>query len=369
MLLPVILGVLGALALRSAIRPRPPQGSGLHRLRLVAPPAYVDAVRARGGENGQKLLLQDVGDRVSTMGWERPLSVAQDPTAPATFTALARTSGHPPQRADDVLTIESADPVDEPTYLADVLHRPDAREPRLDPGLSDVEVSTIRAALSVDRNPSHLDGFAATFEPFHPVACGVLRAASNDPSSAGKLLTLVGNLKPDAAARKAIADARGSLEAYAAQSGLPLELLEDDVRRVACLLLDGTPEEPYRAVAVDRVPPPVLALARLLVRVLRTPTGAEVLVVDPAALRLALPPNGREGYVSSSAIQLAVAGSKPTWAGVAHADRVLARMASLQSGASVDDLRARSMAEKAERAVERKRWTEWYRKSLGGAAA
>lgn len=383
MLLPLVLGVFGAFALRNALRGGSQSGgstarsnsvgagSGLHRVRVRAPQAYVDALRLQGGADGQKLLMQDVADRLATMGWERPLGVVQDPTDGTLFTALARSSMRKaPTRADDVLVLEGADAVDEPSYLGDVLHRPDAREPRLDPGLTDVEVSTIRAALAVERNPSHLDGLAATFEPFHPVACSVLRAAAEHPDLARRLLTLVGNLRPDARTKGAIARARSDLEVYTSASGLPLTLLEDDVRRVACLLLDGTSDDPERAVSVDKVPPPVLALARLVVRPLAIPPSSArnevVLVVDPAALRLALPPNGREGYVSPTAINLVVAGAKPMWAGVAHTERVLARIASLQTGTSVDDLRARSMTERAERAVERRRWLEWYRRSLGG---
>lgn len=367
-LLPAFLGVLGAFAYRRATATNPGASGQLHSVEVSVPSDYVAALRVQGDANGQragqKLVLQDIGDRLATMGWQKPLLVTQDPTEPSRFTALTRVGG-PPTRQDDVVTITGAEPVTEPSYLDSVAGRPLSRDVRLDPGLTDLEVRTVRAALRVDDNPSHLDGFAASFEPFFPVTAGVLRAAAAHPELRGKILTLSGEGTPDLGA---VAKAKQDLETYAAESGLPLGLVRDDVRRAASVMLDGPADDPSRAVAVERVPGVILAAARAIVRGLDVGNGDSVVLVDPKAVRALMPGSESEAYVSPTAAALVVAGAKPKWAGVKHSERVALRFASLKTGDNVADLLAASSLERAERAVERRRWLEWYRRVLGGAA-
>lgn len=157
---------------------------------------------------------------------------------------------------------------------------------------------------------------------------------------------------------------RSSLDAYADATGLQRLVVYDEVRRLACRLIeeghhhavdsDPRPLDPAR---FAKVPRPILALATALVR----EVGLGLWLVCPERARI-LPVTGRERDVSPSALQMAQAIWKPEMAQVANPGRIKERMEALGRDSSPDAIRAKHQMEKAERALERRRWIEWYRR-------
>jgi len=116
-----------------------------------------------------------------------------------------------------------------------------------------------------------------------------------------------------------------------------------------------------RDAEMTRFPPEVQALATASVRDLG---GARVVL--PADLYAALPVDGREGFISPTALHLALAESKPGWAGVARGGAVAGRFGQLEKPPAGTPqaivMRARNQMERARRALERRRWVEWRRR-------
>ena len=140
----------------------------------------------------------------------------------------------------------------------------------------------------------------------------------------------------------------------------PREVLQDEVRRAVWTIcsepetLEGEPG------TLLFFPPEIVALARCLVR----EVGWGVWIADPRSLEIALPPTGREGFVSPSALQLSLATQKPHSARVWNISKVREKLSALEAeGASPDALRAQNQLERADRAIERRRWIEWYRRA------
>ena len=178
---------------------------------------------------------------------------------------------------------------------------------------------------------------------------------------------------PRAAEPKSVAD----LEVQAQKSSVPIDLLRDDVRRAACLMIQH-PEyvlQDRRSEAapldleheqLQRFSPVVLDLARQVV----SEIALGVWIVDPDKLRQICPPDEKQGFVSPSALQLALALSKPKHAQVIDASQALLRNAVLQgerprdaATTPVDLLKAQAQMDRATRAIERRRWVEWYRRA------
>lgn len=386
----------------------------LYRARVRVPEAYVHVFRS-SGPNGQQHLLDDVRSR---LGCEEVLSVMQDPTEITLFSVLVR--GITTQ-SDGTVTIEHVEQVEEPP-ASTTAPAPDYVS--LDPGLGREDLMLLHCALTREWNPRHVGGVAMTFAPFFPCAASLLQARAtllegrciaNDArldnanaqaamqasvprvrvSPGEELASLVRSrtwgrwhaveqafrdLCPTTRpwtrsedVRSAIATARGlppeqspDIELphavarvaawYEAHPQMPIEVLRDETRRAAWTLVD----EPLET----RVfPDEVLALARCLVREI----GCGVWIVDPARLESAIPPDGlgREGFVSPSALQLALANGKPAHARVWNASRIKTIATALTDGGdtSPNALLARNQLERAERAIERRRWIEWYRRS------
>ena len=167
---------------------------------------------------------------------------------------------------------------------------------------------------------------------------------------------------PDGNTRSAILARRlAEVNAWSrANPTAPKEVLQDEVRRAVWTIcsepetLEGEPE------TLLFFPPEIVALARCLVR----EVGWGVWIADPTSLAIALPPTGREGFVSPSALQLSLATQKPHSARVWNISKVREKMSALEAeGASPDALRARNQLERADRAIERRRWIEWYRRA------
>lgn len=142
---------------------------------------------------------------------------------------------------------------------------------------------------------------------------------------------------------------------------MPADVLRDEVRRAAWKICD----EPH---CLEGEPPDLLyfpveivTLGRCLVR----EAGRGVWIVSPEDMALACPPDGREGFVSPSALQLALATQKPQHARVWNESKVAEIASALAEDPSTSPnvLRARNQLERAERALERRRWIEWYRRA------
>lgn len=175
---------------------------------------------------------------------------------------------------------------------------------------------------------------------------------------------------------------QSDLVALARSTGMPLEILLDEVRRVACLLIEepyhllqSTPHRPTAHLVpqtLSRFPPVVVELGRRLVK----EVGLGVWTIDESMLRAICPPDPqRDGYVSPSALQLALAAQKPDVSGVAKKAIVSNRFSGMSSSAfapgaerskagvsRTEAFRARAQMERANRAIERRRWISWYEK-------
>jgi hypothetical protein len=170
---------------------------------------------------------------------------------------------------------------------------------------------------------------------------------------------------------KSDAELRAALEQHSREAGIPLPVVRDEVRRAACycceeptnLMSGDAPELPVRRVQVKNFPPCVQEAARRLVK----EVGLGVWIVDEDAVKRILSPNADEqSFVSPSALQLVLASQKPQYSGVGSATVARKRIDDLQTGkgaSRADLLKAQAQMERATRAIERRRWLEWYRRS------
>lgn len=352
-----------------------PQPAGLYRLVVRAAPFYIAQVRktheARGGEQrpgdtSQKLLLRDVQHRTRQMGFGETLLAMQDPTDNSTFTVLARAKPSSIVQPDPALQITSSELVEEP---------PPAFDPKntllLDDGLTAGEGWTIKRALLFDRNPRHLNGLARSLEPWFPVSATLLRMkaaiieqrAVMTPQRAALLLRAAMEKTPDLSI---VHQARARFETWAKTQGRPLEVLRDDVRRAIVQLIGlMDPDVQPRA-----FPLPITQLARSVL-VEGVAGGRAFRFPSPQAVRSALPPDGTEGFVSPSALQLMLAQQKPAWSGIQKQDRIATRLRTMRPEAmrglapneQATLLKAQAQMERAEQAIQRRRWVEWFRRN------
>ena len=313
----------------------------LQRVTLLLDPRYIDAARASLG--GQRGFLADVRRRAQRLGFSDSLLESQDPSDPRFVTLLARGSAR--VQGDDALRIVGTEPVEEPpkgTERADLASHP------FDPGLSVAEVDMIRRALVDEYNPRHLWGLASCFEPSFPVAASMLHARkiavqSNHPPAVAQAQ------KPDPslAARLGMV-----VEREGVARRIPRDVIAEDIRHAAYLEAVGETE--------PETPASLRALARVLVR----PVAQGVAIVDRDALLAACPVTGEEGYVSPSAIKLALSTCKPEMAGVRSFASAGKRGDLLKKpppdADPTDTLRARMAMIRAQKAIERHRWIRWY---------
>ena len=167
------------------------------------------------------------------------------------------------------------------------------------------------------------------------------------------------------------------LEVQSKTSTVPIDLLRNDVRRAACLMIQHPEyvlqDRRSEAAPLDldheqlrRFSPVVLDLAKQIVREI----ALGVWIVGPEKLRSICPPDEKQGFVSPSALQLALALNKPKHAQVVDPPKVFLRNAILQgesprdiATSRVDLLKAQAQMDRATRAIERRRWVEWYRRA------
>lgn len=359
---------------------------------------FIREVRRAHGATGQRILLLELEARLDRLGWKDAV-VMQDPATHNVFTTTARHAART-FSGDDVVKIRSVVPIETPHASAEI-------EPvlSLDPGLQPEELRTLQQALATEENPRHLAGIASTFEPSFPVAGSLLRAkgilldgqrisqrltaeevvqkAGRDPALRPRIVrhaladdliaaseglevdsmwrSLAKSVSPlyvkDLIARPSNAELQAhasTLWQYAAKTKAPIMLAHDLVKNEAALQI-AEPESSRANIA-----PEILNAARALVRHI----GPRVRIVDIRALLAICPPTGREGYVSPSALQLALAQMKPEWSKVQDPKETarLCRTLAQSSPKQTDALQARAEIFRARKALERQRWIEWYRR-------
>ena len=340
----------------------------LYRAWVRVPLPYVKSIRASYGEAGQKVLLADVRARLLRLGFSETLLATQDPTNSEILTVLAR-RGSGPIGTDGVIHFLGSEPVEEPPKAALA-----ATLPAFDHGLAADETMALEKSILHDQNARHLAGLASTLEPSFPAAASVLRAKSdliekrvlmNEANSRRLVERAFQRPLPDQ--EKRIASARAAFEADAVRSNIPLPVLRDGVRRAAIALLDDK-NDPLQG-----HPASVQNLARVLVtdHVEFSVDGKRtdhLTLILPKAIALGLPPNEDDGFISPSALQLALAQQKPEWSKVSSAGKVqsvidtIEKQAKVQSKSFRDILRARNQIERAVKGIDRRRWVEWYRR-------
>lgn len=379
----------------------------LLRLTVHVPRAHGDDVRARYGiEDGSKALAADVARRLERIGYPNALAVTVDPTEPTIATALARPRA-PVKASDGTITVVGTTLVDEPSS------RDGVARSSFDVGTRADDDELLRRALDGETNPRHLDGIASSFEPCFPVSASLLRAKAMllelraehhrreaNAHNAGLRLPFVATVMPtgyalaDLTRRHArwaevetmwreLADSADCPQAWrrlptatpqeAKQAGVdlarferetgePHEPLRDRVRTSASRIADQPLQRLY--FPVDEPPNDLVGkLARTCV----VDVGLGVRVVCPTRLRLVLPPEPRDGFVSNTALKLANGLMKPRWSGIRNEGRLSSLQSDLTTRRRGEDervrLRAVAQMRRADSALDRRRWIEWYRRA------
>lgn len=323
----------------------------LYRVHVHVPESHTRRVRSVFGERGQKALLADVRARLTKLGFQPPLLTTQDPTRIDHFTALARGTGRL-RKTDGVASVRSFERVEEPPRAV-VGALP------LDHGLRPDEAEIVNHALLRERNPRHLGGLASTLEPWFPASASLLRAKAEQierrvamtPERTKALLMQVFKMP----LAEGLAEARAAFEADVARLKLPFGVVREQMKQAVTKRVLGE--------AGTFVTPSVRRFAEKVVQDI--PGLRDIRVVTPQAAAVAFPPHEEDGFVSPSALQLALALQKPEWSGVREQGRIPKAVAEIQNPkVSVQGLKARSQLERATKAIDRRRWIEWYRRRM-----
>jgi hypothetical protein len=355
----------------------------LLRLRLRVPAELV--ARFRTLPMGQKRFVAHVSDRIVRLGYEPPIAVLQDPSEPTRVVAITRPRVPYPQHVERVwgqksLVIESVERVEDPQMrhraasergeAGDAIESSRSRRSEEylqdDPGLLPSEIAAVRHALRNEHHPKHLRGFASTLDGWFPVAASLLlaRVLVLEP---GSTLRLREDRQSPRASDADIDRAREGLRAFAHRSGTPEEIVRTATKRAVCRLVDGE-----GLPSNTSLPSPIAFAAKTLMRPVGDYADGTVLrVVDANAARRVMPPTGREGFVSPTALQLALSMSKPEISMVSDRDEALSRGHRIEDATPPSDPRerrdtmlAQAMLDKARRTLERQRWIAWYAQQL-----
>lgn len=321
----------------------------LYRVTATVPLGYVESVRGPRGQDGQRALLDDVRARVGQLGFPNAILVSQDPTDNRVVRLIARRAGTP-RSTDGLVQIGKVEAVDD---APSVDAKPDSRATGLDPGMTADEVEAVRYALAREHHPGHLWGFATTLEPSFPVAATLLQsrrrrleegsAAPSSPLSAERG-------KPDAESLARLERLREQALEYGREHAIPPEIVREEIRRCVYLLASEQSGE---------AAPAFVAAAEACV------LGFGL--VDREALAVVCPFVAKDVFVSPAAVHLTLARMKPEISGVSDAPRGRRIQKSLDQEPTAAErpqrLRARSAMAKAQKAIERRRWVEWYKRS------
>lgn len=324
----------------------------MHRLRVRVPFIYVQRTRKTYGDYGQKALVRDVQARVAGLTRSTAHSAIQDPTDDTNFAVLCD-GACPPGSTDGTVTVLASEPIAPPAVLSEK-----ETAPALDSGLAPDEAAAVAYALLHDTDPRHVGagGLPAVLEPYYPASASLLRA---------KGALLEAGVPMNAQASKALLEAaladegdaaldkvRAEFEAWARQQPLPLAVLRDDVRKY---VLAGIQYH-----AVMNVPGPVMRLGNALFRPI-TFAGHTVYIVPPKRATRGLPAMFEDGFVSPPSLQQALGQQKPTWSGVGNVSGLGRNQALVGQVGGVRGERIRHQMARASKAIDRRRWVEWYR--------
>lgn len=109
----------------------------------------------------------------------------------------------------------------------------------------------------------------------------------------------------------------------------------------------------------EEVSVPVAEAALAVVREI----GEGVRIVDPNALRLIVPDESTFNLgLTSSALKLAMSMSKPYVSQVVDPGSIVSKVKAIAKSDQPDGAKARQQLERAVKALERQRWSDWYRK-------
>jgi hypothetical protein len=354
----------------------------VYRLRVEVPLQHVRDVRRRYAPEGQRALVFDVRRRIEGLGYESTITAMQDPTDNRIFSVLTRPrAGASPRDTDGVVRVVSREQIKTPPSIGKASAAGGTQAPEdlvehvlgmlpVEPWLTPDERQALVLAMRSEWNTRHLKGLSSTFDPHAPVAASVLRAKATlldprraDPRSAEQrmsdLLRDLAGVRPGTREAERVRQLGDELRAYADRAGVPYDAVYDEVRHAAYAVAARGPQELLRSGISAFARPLGLALVRQL------PHGAAI--VDPHLTSLAMPETGKEAFVSPSALWLAHAAGKPTVSGVRDPDRIEEVYGSTETpNGSRDDMvrmvRARSMMRRAERTLNRVRWSTWYRR-------
>lgn len=392
----LILGALGVvgltwLALRTSPRPSVgalPQG--------VAGPSLT-----RGQLYRVKLRAKRAQDAKALGFWPVVLAYA-DPTEPELWTILARWTGQPSAGAPPgmVLSTEAVEDPPKPSERVQV--------PGLDADLLHEEVEILKHALAMDDDPKHLGGIASAFEPDFPIAAALLRAKA--------VLTLAGKQRTKrcaACGRQARIDVDKDTRSCSdtctkrLESGVPeyevtLQALEKassglglgvtSMWRKFTEALEGLGA---RAVPPPEPPPPaseVVPVPDALRKVLSALTkdvsltakstadlskelgvveglvklAKSLVLVLPGGIALVKPALKLPRPVTPpSALVLAHASMRPTLSRVVKPKKIGTRLRDIRSEAKAGDpqgVMALEMLQRAEKAIDRRKWVDWHQR-------
>jgi hypothetical protein len=157
------------------------------------------------------------------------------------------------------------------------------------------------------------------------------------------------------------------LQAWSLKSQIPMEALKLGIKRAICLFIDepnlmfSAPTNDYDRKRLEKLPPQVINITKALLE----EKGIGVWTINLEKYGSIFPPNANEGFVSPSALQLVLASSKPEWSGVRESQkipRIFDDLLAPYNDQRRDALKARDQIERANRAIERRRWINWYQR-------
>lgn len=385
-----------------------PVPGGFYRAILDVDPDFVDAAQrgipAAFAQRAAQAMLADV---LVDAGFDDVHVAMQDPSNRRTWSALGHWGKSPAVGAfPPGVALVGMRPIDEPKLSTTT------KLDGLDHGLTDDEVAALRFALTVETDPRRLDGFACTFDVEFPVAsallhtksrletlsrltnraAGIVRVGSRvlsprlarariEGCAFGDVFGAIADPGPEVVRTLTIASAPVGVEQSAWDGYLPVfEALTGWLPAASVLetatMPPGDPMLVARSIAclVDQpalLTAPISDLPMLLGpgvtdAITRAALGAVhnlgnglVLVRPDAANALVAP---HRPHVSTSALQAASAQIRPEQAGVADPGGLGARLAQLGADGSAEAEKARESLSRAQRAIDRQNWIEWYKR-------
>lgn len=185
-----------------------------------------------------------------------------------------------------------------------------------------------------------------------------------------RMAKVAGELGGKPAPDRTTNDVLQTLMAYAQRVGLTPAQLQEQLKQAVCLLVQDTAnvlrergtEEAHKAVqdTLKNIHPVVVQAAQHAIR----EVGLGIFAIDPDVWKSICPVTGKEGDVPNSALQLAMGMGKPEMSRVANPDAIGRHLDVIRGSKSPDAQVARLQVMKAEKALDRGRWVNWYRQKI-----